>query len=189
VTTKICKRCGIEKPIEMFSLHRRSKDGHTIYCKPCEVERVGEWVVENPEKASKWRTNNQQRLNKSHYERNRLSILEKKRLQRIDDPERFKSQEKKYTEKNPGKLRAKCGRRRASLLKATPPWLSLIQYAQIEEFYELAQARKMQTGIEIHVDHIVPLQGKGVRGLHVPWNLQLLTEKENCSKHNKMAEA
>lgn len=66
---------------------------------------------------------------------------------------------------------------------ATPKWLTPIQRMQIIEFYELAGARTMQTGVEYHVDHIVPIKGKTVSGLNVPWNLQLLTALENMRKH------
>jgi hypothetical protein len=187
---KTCTGCKIEKTLDNFSIKRASKDGRVDRCKPCEVKRVAAWAAANPDKLSKHQTGPLKReYNRKRYERDREIILAERRHLRQENPTIFKERDRKNSQNNIGKIRAKCGRRRASMINATPPWLSFIQKALIEEFYELAQARKMQTGIEIHVDHIIPLQGKGVRGLHVPWNLQLLTEKENCSKHNKMAEA
>lgn len=72
--------------------------------------------------------------------------------------------------------------------RSMPQWLSFIQRAQIEEFYELAAARTMQTGIEHHVDHIVPIKGKNISGLTVPWNLQVLTAQNNLRKHASFTE-
>lgn len=67
-----------------------------------------------------------------------------------------------------------------------PSWLSAIELAQIQEIYDVAAAKTMQTGVLHHVDHIHPLRGDGFNGLHVPWNLQILTKSENCKKSNKL---
>jgi len=64
-------------------------------------------------------------------------------------------------------------------MMAVPVWLNEAQRQEIKDWYALAAA----TGLT--VDHIIPLQGENVCGLHVPWNLQLLTAKENASKGNK----
>lgn len=70
-------------------------------------------------------------------------------------------------------------KRRAKLLQATPPWLTKEHWDQIKEMYD-----KCPSGYE--VDHIMPLQGKELCGLHVPWNLQYLTADENRKKKNKV---
>ena len=89
---------------------------------------------------------------------------------------------KRYRQLNLPKVNAADAARIKRRKFATPDWLSAIQWAQIEEFYELAAAKTMQTGIDHHVDHIVPIKGKKVSGLNVPWNLQLLTAQKNMRK-------
>lgn len=54
--------------------------------------------------------------------------------------------------------------------------------------YHFAKILTQITGLPYRVDHIVPLQGRGVTGLHVPWNLQALPAVENWRKHNRIKE-
>jgi hypothetical protein len=82
----------------------------------------------------------------------------------------------KQSERGLAMHRAKEARRRAAKLKATPTWADAEKIRQVY----------LNCPIGMEVDHIVPLQGKEVRGLHVHYNLQYLTESENCRKHNKL---
>lgn len=97
-----------------------------------------------------------------------------------------KQHKSQYKITNRDKYNAIDAKRRAKKLDATPPWLSIADYDEIENFFAAAKAFKLYTGISYHIDHIVPLQGEKVCGLHVPWNLQILTEAENISKKNSV---
>ena len=76
-------------------------------------------------------------------------------------------------------------KRYAQNKKCTPSWLTQEQHKQIEYLYWLAADLRSVTGQEYHVDHIVPIQGENVCGLHVPWNLQVLPSDVNIGKSNK----
>jgi hypothetical protein len=79
--------------------------------------------------------------------------------------------------------------RRASMKQRTPLWLTEDDHWMIEQAYELAQIRAKMFGFEWHVDHIIPLQGKTVSGLHVPWNLQVIPGVLNIKKGNRLVES
>ena len=75
--------------------------------------------------------------------------------------------------------------RRAKQKLATPPWLTDPQKAHIKRTYDLAALMEEITGNKYHVDHIIPLKGENVSGLHVPWNLQVLPADINLQKGNR----
>jgi hypothetical protein len=82
------------------------------------------------------------------------------------------------------KVNAALAARRAKKLRATPPW---VNPKDILPFYEHAHRLTVATGIIHSVDHIMPLNGKTASGLHVPWNLQVVTLVENMKKGNRLA--
>ena len=75
-------------------------------------------------------------------------------------------------------------KRRFKIIDAEPKWLSPEDRAEIKAIYRRALERSSQSGVPHEVDHVVPLQGKNVSGLHVPWNLQILPKRENRAKSN-----
>jgi hypothetical protein len=111
---------------------------------------------------------------KTHQQKGRLKYLNRLATKK----EEMYETNAHWRKDNPGKLRAYTAKYRASKLKATPKWADL---KQIEAFYA-----KCSKGYE--VDHIIPLQGKNVCGLHVHYNLQYLSRSENRSKSNKVKE-
>jgi site-specific DNA-cytosine methylase len=148
--------------------------------------------VKKAEQNRKYREKNKDDLRekkKQYYLKNKESIRLKSKQNYEVNKEAYKERAKKWKKDNAARHNALCMDRHVKKLKARPSWLTMIQLVQIQEFYEIAKARSYQTGIVHHVDHIVPLQGKNVSGLHVPWNLQILTASDNCSKRNGIWES
>jgi hypothetical protein len=93
----------------------------------------------------------------------------------------------KWQKNNKGKVNAVTAKYHAAKIQRTLPWLSKAQFSEIKEFYVMAAELETIFPWKQCVDHIVPLQGKTVSGLHVPWNLQILPAKENISKGNRFS--
>jgi hypothetical protein len=134
--------------------------------------------------------------NKSHHraENKKYKSTNLERVQTLEknwyeaNKEQVKARSSAWRKANPGRRNALFAKYRAAKADATPEWLTEKHLAEMEEFYALAQelAWLNQDGKAFHVDHIVPLRGKDVSGLHVPWNLQLLPWQKNLSKSNKI---
>ena len=90
--------------------------------------------------------------------------------------------------KYPARLKAIKIKYEAKLERATPCWLTEDDWAAMNAIYQKARELTRATGVKHQVDHVVPLNGKNISGLHVPTNLQILTQTENVSKSNKYAD-
>ena len=95
---------------------------------------------------------------------------------------------RKYLKNNRAKYSHHLALYRAKKIKATPKWLTSEQLLEIENTYSKCKNKSLKENIEYEVDHIIPLQGKNVSGLHVPWNLQIITQAENRKKGNTFKE-
>jgi hypothetical protein len=193
---KTCCRCKETLPLSSFGKNKTKKDGYQTACKECKklyskeryqrdpqkhIQQCKEWSDRNPEARKK--------IAKRYYDNNRELCVARSVQWRRDNPEWAKAADKKYGKKwrdaNRDVCNASLARYRASKLKATPDWLTQDQLEDIKSMYTLAKKFEGIFGLSYHVDHIVPLQGENVCGLHVPWNLQLLEAKLNLSKSNK----
>lgn len=94
---------------------------------------------------------------------------------RKKNSEIIKKKIKIYAQLNKGKINAKTNKYRISKLQSIPKWVNL---EKIKEIYTNCPKG-------FHVDHIIPLQGKLVSGMHVETNLQYLPKEKNISKGNK----
>jgi len=100
-------------------------------------------------------------------------------------PERRLECNRRWAKCNPAKAIANARKRQAELGFRIPQWLTDADWLGINALYLEARRLSEETGIQYHVDHIYPLRGKEVSGLHVLGNLQILTQKDNLQKAAK----
>lgn len=190
-----CKKCTSIVRKKYYDLNKdREKVKNNIWKKNNkklinETNRL--WVKNNPEKKAlsdkKYRENNVEKIkliNKCYYSKNAEALSKRSRDYYERNKSCIKLKMKKYQENNLGIFRAIKAKRRAAKMQRTPSWLSEFDLDYMKSIYIQAKELEKITGIKYHVDHIIPLQGKEVSGLHVPWNLQIITAEENTRKSN-----
>ena len=119
-----------------------------------------------------------------YYERNKEAVKARAQTRPTEAKNRYK---KKYKAENTELYRILTNTRRRRHRQATPAWLTTEQRNAIKQLYIEARKLTKLTGVKYEVDHIVPLINDDVCGLHVPWNLQVLTKDENLKKSNKIS--
>ena len=146
-----------------------------------------EWAKGSETRAEYFRAYNKseagQKAKKKYYARNKEEVIARAQARTDEDKKRYK---KNHKVSNPDMYREMVSLRRRRFRLATPKWLSAEQKMEIRLKYRLAIELSRRTGVRHAVDHIVPLQGETVCGLHVPWNLNVVTQEENLKKHNKL---
>lgn len=155
--------------------------------------RAKRWCAENPEKVSAigkvYRAGPSRPKTlgnkKICHARNKEKELAQVVLYRETHKEQLALATREWAKRNPEKRRDSDhrGARHRRVRRATPGWANR---EMIVTMYKEARALSLTTGIKHHVDHVIPLRGKLVSGLHVETNLRVITASENQHKHNRI---
>lgn len=210
--TKVCSAkdsCvhpqGPQLTISEFSKRPEAADGLRGRCKQCEAAPKNRWYLRNKEdhnrRSIEWEKNNPEAI-KGYRKKTYLKHTVKNKLYREANKKRKRIYDIKYRELNNDKIiqyrkdhpysynknmLANVRKRQAAKIQRFPLWASNDRInAVYVDCIEINLAAKTAGCTEkFVVDHIVPLQGKLVSGLHVENNLQIITNIENCKKSNK----
>jgi hypothetical protein len=146
-----------------------------------------EWEQGNETRAEYFKQYNQSDSGKgakqAYYARNKEAV---KARANARTPEEKKSWKLKHKQSNPDYYKTLTSLRKRRHRNATPQWLTAQQKIEIRHLYQIAITMSKTTGERYVVDHIVPLISDEVCGLHVPWNLRVITQEENLKKSNKL---
>lgn len=186
--TKKCSCCLQVKDLSLFNASSKGKHGKEARCRDCKkkwysvtkpqrLERMSEYYFKNKETL--------QQKNKAWIGNNRDAYLAQKKEYRQANLEKSRFSAREWAKNNRPKANAGSKKYKVSKLNRTPAWLTEFDLLKIQCLYQVAAMRTRESGQIWHVDHIVPLQGETVSGLHAPWNLRVITASENFSKSNK----
>jgi len=186
---KPCTKCKQTKDLSEFYKHPTHSTGFNSHCKSCVSLQSKKWRADNSEKkllADKlYREQNQEKLRdyfKAHYKKLSEDKKESRKeygrwyYHNIADKEKLREYTRNYFASRPGLGAHKNSVRRDGIKQRTPKWADL---QAIKDFY-------LNCPKGYHVDHIIPLKGKNVTGLHVLGNLQYLPASDNIKKGNRI---
>lgn len=204
---KICGKCKEIKELIFFGKAKQYKDGYQVLCKICynNYRKDKYQTYKNSPKYKQTRmsyrkTHKEEAKQLSHnyyinnkekhravtnawIERNKEYFYKVRQKYYQNNKDKFKQFMKKHRLENPGLYKSYKATRRARELEALPAWADLDKIAEI---YKQSCVISKKTGIKHHVDHIIPLNGKIVCGLHIETNLQIISASMNLRKSNKM---
>lgn len=166
--TKKCKDCLEVKPIKEFYLKRSTSDGRSTWCKVCHGVRTKTRFKER-------------RADPKFVEAESARI----KAWRVANPLKYTEASKRYRVNNPDVVANAVAAYRSGKANRTPTWLSEDDEWMLQEVYALAVLRTKLLGFSWEVDHIIPLHGRTVSGLHTPFNLQVIPMLDNRVKSNR----
>jgi hypothetical protein len=171
---KHCPGCKTDKPFSEYHRRVKAKDGFSSYCKPCKSEMDKIYRQKNKDALTLTK--------KDYHEKNKEYYNKKARLDYVKNAEAYKLRAKKWKEQNRERHNANCMERHVLKMQRKPKWDEELTDFVFSEAYDMAKRKEALTGIKHEVDHIVPLRGKTVSGLHVWSNFAVIPASENCSK-------
>lgn len=172
---RCCTKCGEEKEFTEFNKSKSGKFGYTEKCKAC--RRLAYLDIQEVVKAraSQWKKDNPERR------------LENNRNWRAENIELARKYAREWVSRNQEYVYAQASKYRAKKQQATAGWDEELTDFCMQEAYDLVRLRKETTGVSWDTDHIIPIKGKDVCGLHVWNNLQVIPASLNRSKGNRNA--
>jgi hypothetical protein len=142
-----------------------------------------EWREDNERRKTLPKSEAAKEAGRKYYERNREIVKARAAARPLKDKQRWK---KAHKDLNPDYYKTLTSLRKRRHKNATPLWLTYQQKQDIRNLYQIAITMTKTTGERYVVDHIVPLISPDVCGLHVPWNLRVITQEANLKKSNKL---
>jgi hypothetical protein len=148
-----------------------------------------EWEKGNQTRAEYFKQYNQSdagvKAKREYYERNKEAVIARANARPKEEQQTYKNRHK---QKFPEYYNSLNNVRKRRHKNATPPWITPEQKHAMRNLYVQATQMTKITGERYVVDHIVPLINPTVCGLHVPWNLRVITQEENLKKSNKLVD-
>ncbi len=196
--TKTCNVCGQERSLSEYKsrIGRLKNGGESIWyegkCKACMKKHAKAYRDKNLQMYRDISRKSYQRTRKAslkrkkaYYEANKDKYSHWRKQNADDNREREREKGRAWRKRNLATDAAKVRRRYAAKKNAVPAWADS---KKINLIYKLSEEMTVKTGIKHHVDHIYPLKGKLVSGLHCEDNLRVITAVENVRKSNKLVD-
>ena len=149
-------------------------------CVDCMKE---DWTIDNAKRSLKPKSEAAKKAGRKYYERNKDIVKTRARERPKEKTNKYKQ---KHKANNSEYYKALTSVRKRRHRDATPSWITKEQKLAMRKLYLQAQELTRITGEKYEVDHKIPLIHPEVCGLHVPWNLVVITKEENLKKSNKL---